>query len=131
VAAVLAPGGLVILGIHLTDYSRRRNDREVWRGRRQGIAVVSETTTEPADAATRLEWLRNRLPVRRRGLRNVERLETRWQCRTYDAAELTALFERVPVLEPIACYDFSHDLDRPRGLDDTQEDVVVVLRKRR
>lgn len=131
VARVLAPGGLVVIGIHLTDYARRRTDREVWRATRDGISVVCETTTEPADPRTRLEWLRNRLQVRRRGSRTVERLETRWQCRTYDAAQFEALIARVPALEVIACYDFGHDLDSPRGLDDTQEDLVAVLRKRR
>jgi SAM-dependent methyltransferase len=129
-AHVLARGGLLVIGVHLTDYGRRRNDREVWRGTRDGVAVESETVTEPPNRATRLEWLRNRLRVRRRGSRAVERLETRWQCRTYDAAEMEALLARVPSLEAVACYDFSHDLDQPRALDDTQEDVVIVLRKR-
>ncbi len=129
-AAVLARGGLVVLGIHLTDYERRRTDREVWRGSRDGISVLSVTVTEPADPASRREWLRNRLRVRRRGVSEDERLETRWQCRTYDAAEFEALIARVPALDLVACYDFTHRLDHPRVLDDSQEDVVVVLRKR-
>ncbi len=130
VARALVPGGLYIIGIHLTDYARRRTDREVWKGERDGVRVVSEVITRPAHAKTRLEWLRNRMRVRRKGARKVEKLETHWQCRTYNAAEFEAIIGRVALLEPIACYDFSHDIDSPRALDDAQEDLVVVLRRR-
>lgn len=129
-AAVLARGGLMVIGLHLTYYQRRRHDREVWHGARDGVRVTSEVVTEPPDEETRLEWLRNRLQVRRPGTRAVERLETRWQCRTYSFDELAALLARVPELELAACYDFAHDINAPRGFDDTQEDLVVVLRKR-
>jgi len=131
VAAALATGGLYVIGVHLTDYRRRRTDTEVWRGTCDGIRVVSETITRPPVRKTRLEWLRNRLEVRETGQRAVKRLETRWQCRTYDAGELAALIAQVPALEVAGCYDFSHDIEQPRGFDDYQEDLVVVLRKRR
>jgi len=130
VARVLTRGGLCVLGIHLTPYGRRTTDREVWHGAADGLSVRSEVITRPANRKTRLEWLRNRLTVRRRGVRAAERLETNWPVRTYDAAEFEALLARTPALEPIACYDFSHDIDAPRSLDDSQEDVVIVLRRR-
>ncbi len=130
VSRVLARGGLCVIGIHLTPYGRRTSDREVWHGTADGLRVRSEVVTRPADRTTRLEWLRNRLTVRRRGARAAERLETNWPVRTYDAAEFEALLARTPALEPVACYDFSHDTERPRGLDDSQEDIVIVLRKR-
>lgn len=128
VARVLAPGGVYVLGLHLTNYTRRKSDQEVWRGERDGVRVTSEVITRPADPVTRLESLRNRLRVRQRGVRATQCLETHWRCRTYDSAELQAVFARVPVLEPVACYDFSHDINLPRALDDSQEDLVVVLR---
>lgn len=131
IARALVPGGLYVIGIHLTDYSRKWTDIEVWRGRHDGISVMSETITRPAVKRTRLEWLRNRLEVRESEQRAVKRLETRWQCRTYDAAELASLFDKVAALEVIGCYDFAHDISLPRGFDDFQEDLVVVLRKRR
>jgi SAM-dependent methyltransferase len=129
VAGVLAPGGLYVIGLHLTTYGRRRNEREVWREERGKVRVISEVHTEPPDTASRLEWLRNRMRVRHAGVRQVERLETRFQCRTYNAAELEALIAKVSVFEPVACYDFSHNVNHPRALDDSQEDLVVVLRK--
>ena len=130
VARVLVRGGLCVIGIHLTPYARRHTDREVWHGAKDGLRVRSEVITRPADRTTRLEWLRNRLTVRRRGVRQAEKLETNWPVRTYDAAEFEALLSRTPALQPVACYDFTHDIDAPRALDDSQEDVVVVLRKR-
>lgn len=129
VARVLAKGGLCVIGIHLTPYGRRTTDREVWRGAADGVRVQSEVITRPADRSTRLEWLRNRLTVRHRGVRAAERLETNWPVRTYDAAEFEALLARTRALKPVACYDFSHDIDCPRALDDSQEDIVVVLKK--
>ena len=129
VARVLTRGGLCVIGIHLTPYARRHTDREVWHGASDDLRVRSEVITRPADRATRLEWLRNRLTVRRRGVRSVEKLETNWPVRTYDAAEFEALLARTPALQPVACYDFSHDIDLVRGLDDSQEDIVIVLRK--
>lgn len=129
VARVLARGGLCVLGIHLTPYARRHTDREVWHGAANGLRVRSEVITRPADRTTRLEWLRNRLTVRRRGVRTVEKLETHWPVRTYEAAEFESLLAKTPALRPVACYDFGHDIDAPRALDDSQEDVVVVLKK--
>ena len=129
VARVLAPGGLCVIGIHLTPYDRRHSDREVWYGIGEGLRVRSEVVTRPAKRRERLEWLRSRLTVRRRGTRSAEKLETNWPVRTYDAAEIEALLTKTPILQPVACYDFSHDIDAPRALDDSQEDVVIVLRK--
>jgi SAM-dependent methyltransferase len=128
-AAALAPDGLFIIGLHLSTYHRRRTDREVWRGEREGVHVTSEVITEPPNRRTRLEWLQNRLQVRRAGTRRVERLETRWQCRTYSAEEFAALLARVPALELVACYDFAHNIEESRGFDGDQEDLVVVLRR--
>ncbi|BET69429.1 class I SAM-dependent methyltransferase [Opitutales bacterium ASA1] len=129
-ARVLVPGGIYVIGLHLTDYSRKKTDREIWTGERDGVKVVSEVITRPPDPTTRLEWLRNRMRVRRKGVRTVEKLETNWQCRTYDAVQLEATVASVPAFEIVACYDFTHDVDSPRAFDDTQEDLVVVLRRR-
>jgi hypothetical protein len=130
VERVLAPSGLFVIGVHLTDYLRTRTDREMWRGTKDGVGVVCETITRPADRDTRLEWLRNRLTIRRHGVAGVERLETEWQCRTYDAAELKALLVCAPGLRVVGCHDFTHRIEHTRAFDDTQEDIVLVLRKR-
>lgn len=133
VAASLVRGGVYAVGIHLTDYSRRVLDHERWAGDRAGIRVVSITDTWPADRRTRTERLRNRMTVRERtddGTVRTRRIETKWLCRTYDARQLRRLIARVPEFEIVACHDFHHDIHLTRELDDSKEDIVVVLRKR-
>lgn len=131
VARSLKPGGLYVIGIHLADYHRRLNDHEQWIGEEDGIHVICDTTTGPANPETRLEDLTNRLFVTRSGRKQTETIRTRWQCRTYDAAELRALLDAVPALALAGCHDFSHRLDIGRPFDDSQEDLVLVLRKER
>lgn len=128
VAASLAPGGLYVLGFHLSDYSSRARVRERWVESRGGTKVTCNTQVWPPDRRTRLEEVRTRLVVNERG--RELRSETRWRFRTYDARQVRALLGRVPALEHVATYDFTHDLDRPRELDDRQQDVVLVLRRR-
>ena len=129
-ANALRPGGLYVLGIHLVNYRRLSRDHERWIGERDGIRVTCDTTTWPANSSTRLEQLSNRLRIKRRGIRAVEKVETKWTCRTYNASELRRLIECVPAFEIAGCHDFAHRINYTRLLDDSQEDIVVVLRKR-
>jgi SAM-dependent methyltransferase len=109
VARALAPGGIYVLGIHLTDYADRRRNRERWVARRGGTRVV-------------------RLRVQERGVER--RTETEWPFRTYDWPQFRRTLAAVPELEHVASYDFAYDLERPRRLPDGQLDTVFVLRKR-
>ncbi len=128
-AKALRPGGLYVLGIHLANYRRLSRDHERWIGERDGIRVTCDTTTSRADPSARLEQLSNRLRVKKQGIRTVEKIETHWACRTYNAAELRRLIESVPAFEIAGCHDFAHRIGYTRLLDDSQEDIVVVLRK--
>lgn len=129
VARCLAPGGIYVLGFHLTDYESGSLSRERWVAMRGRTRVVCNTQVWPADRRTRLENVRTRLLVTSgaRKLRN----ETRWQFRTYDARQVRALLASVPELEHVATYDFTYRPDRPRRLSDDQLDVVLVLQRRR
>ena len=128
VARALAPGGVYVLGVHLTEYAWRGRLRERWVARRGPTRVVCNIQTWPADRARRLERVRSRLLVSRGATRRA--LETNWLFRTYDAAELSRLIAEVPELELVATYDFSYDLATPRELDGDQLDCVLVLRRR-
>lgn len=128
VAAALAPGGVYVLGLHLTDYARRGVERERWVESRGATTVTCVTTVEPADRRTRREDLCTRLTAV--GPRGTRRIETRWQFRTYDAAEIRSTIAAVPDLDLVAVHDFTYDLARERDLDDDRDDKVLVLRKR-
>lgn len=123
----LAPGGLYVLGLLLSDYGATRCSRERHVGRRGGIQVVCNTQSWPAERQERRERFRTRLIVTERG--RVRRTETRWWFRSYDAAELHHTLRAVPDLEHMSSYDFAGDR-RPLDLHDDLLDCVVVLRKR-
>jgi SAM-dependent methyltransferase len=129
IARVLAPGGLYVIGLHLTDYHRRTNETETWREEDGAVRVTCQTITRPPDTKKRVEALRNRLHVKHAGIRKPENLETNWLCRTYDLPQLKSLLSRVPELKLVACYDFNHDINTPRDLDTTDGDPVIVLQK--
>jgi SAM-dependent methyltransferase len=128
VAEALVPGGLYVLGLHLSDYAQRGYVRERWVERRGRTQVTCNTQVGPPDRKTRLESVRTRLLVRERG--RERRTETNWKFRAYDAAQARRLIAAVPVLQMIAVHDFHHDVERTRALDDGQSDCVLVLRKR-
>ena len=127
VADALLPGGLYILGLHLSDYEDDRRSRERWHASEGKTHVVCNIQSWPADRKNRTEEVRSRLIARRGPQR--KKLETNWTFRTYDAAQLRALLRKIPSLEHVASYDFCHDMARPRALHDEQLDVVLVLRR--
>jgi len=92
VTACLKPGGICVLGVHLTDYASTRQQHERWVAQRAGIHVVCNTHTWPADRRSRLEDIRTRLRITHAGRTHTQ--ETRWQFRTYDARQMRALLKR-------------------------------------
>ena len=128
VAAALRPGGIYVLGIHLTDYARTTFEHERWVAERDGVHVVCNTRGWPPDKTRRLEDVRTRLRITRDGSTQVQ--ETRWQFRTYNAAQVKALLRKAPAFELVACHDFTHDITSGRELDDSYSDVVLVLRRK-
>ncbi|MCA8979673.1 MAG: class I SAM-dependent methyltransferase [Planctomycetes bacterium] len=128
VARSLAPGGVYVLGFHLSEYEVDKRTRERWVVRDGKTEVVCNIQSWPPDGRTRLERVRSRLRVTEGG--RERRTETYWNFRTYDARQVRRLLRSVPALEHVATYDFTYDLTAPRELDDDQLDLVLVLRKR-
>lgn len=127
VAAALRPGGLYVLGFHLSDYGCTRRSRERWVAQQGRKRVTCNIQSWPANRKTRLERVRSRLQVQEG--RATRKLETSWWFRTYDAAQVRAMLRAVPELTHVATYDFCYDLARERRLSDEQLDTVLVLRR--
>jgi SAM-dependent methyltransferase len=127
VAAALKPGGLFVLGLHLSNYEAAKAEHERWKACRDDIEVVCNTHTWPPDRKTRLEALRTRLKIAHASRTRLQ--ETRWHFRTYNARQLKSLLRKVPELELLISYDFTYDLDTPRHLDDSYPDIVMVLKR--
>jgi SAM-dependent methyltransferase len=128
IADALAPGGLYLLGLHLTPPGDARGTAERWTHTRGRLRLVWHTRFGAPDRRRRLERLTTRVRVIRP--RGEERLETAWDLRTYDAAQLRALLRSIPALELVACHDFEFDPGSERRLDDSRSDIVLVLRRR-
>ena len=128
VANALRPGGIYVLGLHLTDYDWDRLQRERWVGERGGTHVVCNIQSWPADRRTRTERVRSRITANELG--RTKRLETNWRFRTYDAAQLRRTLRAVPQLQHVANHDFSYELDTEHELSDVLFDCVLVLRRR-
>jgi len=129
VADTLKPGGLFILGIHLSDYRFPKISHERWVVTRDGVEVVCNTRTWPAPSGSRLEAMRSRLKVTLPG-GEVHRQETVWNVRSYSAHQLRRLVGKVASLDLVACHDFRHDPEDHRKLDDSYSDIVLVLKRR-
>jgi len=129
-AQALKPGGIYVLGFHLSDYEQTTRTRERWIGERDGVRVTCVIQSWPPARRTRKERVRSRLVVEEEG-QEVRGYETIWDFRTYDAAQFRRLLKKVPTLEHVATYDFCYELGRRRHeFDDEQLDNVVILRRR-
>ena len=127
-ARSLEPGGIYVLGVHLTDYAHRGRMRERWVGKRGNTRVVCNIQSWPPEREQRRERVRSRLRVERNG--ETECFETSWWFRTYDAAQLKRLLRKVPALDLCATYDFTYDFSAQRELNDDQLDCLLILRRR-
>jgi SAM-dependent methyltransferase len=125
---LLRPGGAYALGFHLTDYSRRRPERERWVAPLGRERIVCNTREWPADRRLRRARMRNRLRVE--GPRGTRLVETEWHFRTWNEDEALALFRRAR-LELRAAYGFDGDLTRPLRWDSPRLDRVMILSPRK
>lgn len=128
VARALLPGGIYVLGFHLTDYARTTRSRERWVARDGETRVTCTIQGWPADRRRRLEDVRSRLVVERAG--DQWRSETCWKFRTYDAREVRRLLRSVPELEHVETYDFRYDPEERCEFGVDQEDTILILRRR-
>ncbi|MFT7668804.1 MAG: SAM-dependent methyltransferase [Planctomycetota bacterium] len=128
VANSLKPGGLYVLGFHLSNYGSESVERERWVESRAALKVICNTQTWPPERKLRRERVRNRLQITDRG--RELRSETEWYFRTYDAAQVRRLFRQVPEFELVAVHDFLYEVDWTGKLDGKHDDCVFVLRRR-
>jgi len=128
VADALAPGGLYLLGLHLTPTEGEPLEEESWSARRGNLAVVSRLWTIHTDRRRRREKVGMTFDVYTpsRGFRLADELAFR----TYTARQMAELIRSVENFEVAATHDFAYDINRPIRIGRETEDVVYVLRKR-
>lgn len=127
VAKSLAPGGLYVLGLHLTPTEGDRITDEAWSARRGNLAVVSTMWSDWLDLRKRKEHVGMRFDVYTptRHFRIVDDMTYR----TYKAKQMLDLLRRIDELELVETYDFSYDVTDPIEIAADTEDTVFVLRR--
>jgi SAM-dependent methyltransferase len=121
---LLQPGGLYVLGFHLTDYARDKAEHERWVERLGEDTVVCNTHEGLPDRKLRRSAMRNRLRITGPGKDLL--IETHWHFRTYDLAQIRRLF-RAAGLQVRAVFDFDYQVDSPRSARDIRLDSIFVL----
>ncbi|WP_043713745.1 class I SAM-dependent methyltransferase [Corallococcus macrosporus] len=121
---LLKPGGIYVLGFHLTDYARARPEHERWVGQVGEDRVVCNTNEGLPERRARRSPMRNRLRVT--GPDKDWLIETEWHFRTYSHAQATKLF-RDAGLRVLAGYTFDYDIDAPVERGSLRLDRVFVL----
>jgi SAM-dependent methyltransferase len=127
-ARAVSPGGLYLLGLHLTPTRGRACDKEFWAARRGSLEIKSAMWSIRIDRRHRREQVGFRLDIRTP--RQRLRLEDRFAFRTYTAHEMADLLDQIPEFKVVATYDFNYDTNSPIRVGPSTEDVVYTLRKR-
>ncbi|MCA9247545.1 MAG: class I SAM-dependent methyltransferase [Planctomycetales bacterium] len=126
-ANALAPGGIYLLGLHLTPTRGEAIDEESWAARRGNLAVISHMQTLSVDLKARMETVGMTFDVYT-PTQNF-RLANEIGFRTYTARQMRALLESDSAFEVAAVYDFAYEIDEPIRVGPETEDVVYVLRR--
>lgn len=128
VADGLHPGGLYLLGLHLTPTTTEPMDEEFWSAQRGSLCVNTRLWSTGRDLQAREEHCRMTFDVYTptRGFR----IEDTVVFRTYTRRQMLDLLRKVESLEVVAMYDFAYDIDSQVKLDDSTEDIVFVLRRK-
>jgi SAM-dependent methyltransferase len=125
VANCLLPGGIYVLGLHLTPTSVEPMQQESWSARRGNLAVLSRLWVIDCNPRKRREEVGMSFDVYTPT--KQFRIEDRVVFRTYSASQMKTLIEASD-LEIVETYDFGYDINAPIKVTTATEDVVYVLR---
>lgn len=128
-AAALKPGGLYVLGLHLTPTAVEPMQEESWSARRGNLAVLSRLWVTECNRRQRRETVGMSFDVYTPS--EQFRIEDEVTFRTYSASQMATLLESIDDFEVTSVYDFSYDIDRPIEIGPESEDVVYVLRRKK
>ncbi len=127
VCSALRPGGIYLLGVHLTPTDAAPSDGESWSARRGHLSINTHMWTVDRNSKTRIERYGIRFDVHRpsQSVRIVDELVLR----SYTAPQMDRLIKSSGCWERIQTFDFHYHIDAPIEVDSASEDVVYALRK--
>lgn len=128
-AAATKPGGIYLLGIHLTPTVGVPSDGESWAARRGHLAINTHMWTVDRDPKARVEKFGIRFDVHTPS--RSFRINDVLVLRSYTADQMKRLIRSAGSWEVVETYDFGYDIDEPVAVDSEIEDVVYVLRRKK
>ncbi|HPF70665.1 MAG TPA: hypothetical protein PLQ13_08360 [Candidatus Krumholzibacteria bacterium] len=108
---LLAPGGLYVVGLSLTDYAWLEDEEDLWEAARGGCRIsqlVNYLMPEPGTARARIETVLSHLTITRPS--GVEHRDDRYDLRCYDERQWKRVLERSPLRRLGSCDAFGRPL---------------------
>jgi SAM-dependent methyltransferase len=128
IARSLEPGGIYVLGLHLTPTEGTAISEERWSARRGHLGINTHLATHDLDLTARTEHCTMTMDVYTptRIFQIVDELIFR----TYTWPQMQALIASVKELEMIAVFDFRYEINIPVEIKPETQDVVLILRRK-
>jgi SAM-dependent methyltransferase len=127
-AAALRPGGIYVLGLHLTPTKGTPLEEESWSARRGHLGINTHLQTFDLDLRRRTERCTMTMdvytPTRR------FQITDELIFRTYTRPQLFRLLAAAQELELAAVFDFAYRITEPIAIRPDTQDVVLVLKRR-
>ena len=123
----IKPGGIYVLGLHLTPTKAAASEEEEWTASRGRLTVSTHMKTISRDTKKREERFRMKYKVKTPSASQV--IQDDIVFRTYTAAQFAKFIKETEVFEIEAAYDFAYDIEQPIVVDGRTEDVVYILRR--
>ncbi|MEM1225694.1 MAG: class I SAM-dependent methyltransferase [Planctomycetota bacterium] len=127
-ADVIRPGGLYLLGVHLTPTSVPPSETESWSARRGHLAINTHMWTIHRQSSDRIERFGIRFDVHTPS--RSFRINDELHLRSYTPKQMQSTIGACGQWDIVQTHDFAYDLHDPIEVDSGTEDVVYVLRRR-
>jgi len=126
-ARALNPGGIYLLGLHLTPEKGKPFASEVWKAARGNVKIFSKLWTEFIDRKGRSEEIGVMFSIRT-PTKRMRILDT-MHYRTYTATQMKRILGGMKSFELLETFDFNCDIKSPIEIDARTQDAIYVLRK--
>ena len=127
-AKAIRPGGIYVLGFHLTPTHGEPDDEESWSARRGQLMINTQMWPVSKEPRKRLECFGIRFdiytPSETLKINDVLRL------RSYNLKQFRALVESVSQFwQPLEYFDFGYEIDNPVLVNGATQDVITVFQR--
>ncbi|MEM9367563.1 MAG: class I SAM-dependent methyltransferase, partial [Planctomycetota bacterium] len=126
-AELIRPGGLYLLGIHLTPTTVAPSETESWSARRGHLSINTHMWTIAREPKKRMERFGIRFDVRTP--KRQFRIEDQLRLRSYTPKQMNRLIASSGRWQCLQTFDFGYDINDPVEVDSSTEDVVYVLQR--